>query len=100
MEPSENPDPHPPADLLESTHEFPCTYTIKAIGDSADDFEARILSAAGKNLASSSDLEYSTRATKGGRHLSITLRLVVQNAEQVRTIYAEIRQVEGLTLLL
>ncbi len=39
------------------------------------------------------------RTTPAGRHLALTLDISVQSAEQVRAIYAEIREVEGLTLL-
>ncbi|WP_165249738.1 YbeD family protein [Paludisphaera soli] len=94
------PDHRPSVDLLESTHLFPGTYTIKAIGRAEDDFEDRVVRAVTAHLAAPSDLEYTVRATRGGRHVSITLELTVQNAEQVRSIYAEIQDVIGLTLLL
>ena len=51
------------------------------------------------HLAARSDLDYSVRTTPTGRHLALTLDISVQNAEQVRAIYADIREVEGLTLL-
>jgi putative lipoic acid-binding regulatory protein len=51
------------------------------------------------HLAAHSDLDYSVRTTPTGRHLALTLDITVQTAEQVRAIYAEIREVEGLTLL-
>jgi putative lipoic acid-binding regulatory protein len=50
-------------------------------------------------LATASDLDYTVRATPGGRHVALTLDISVQNAEQVRSVYAEIREIDGLTLL-
>jgi putative lipoic acid-binding regulatory protein len=100
MEPNSNPDNLPPADLLESTHTFPGTYRIKAIGQASDDFESRIVSAARAHLTAESDLEHSVRASAGGRHVAITLELTVRTAEQVRMIYAELGKVEGLALLI
>lgn len=94
------PDHRPSADLLESTHPFPGTYTIKAIGSADGGFEQRVVDAVTAHLPAASDLEHSTRATKGGRHLAVTLHVTVQNAEQVRAIYSELQGVEGLTLLL
>jgi uncharacterized protein len=94
------PDHRPSVELLESTHPFPGTYRIKAIGLVEDDFEQRVVAAVSSHLAAASDLDYSIRATKGGRHVALTLDVNVQNAEQVRSIYAEIRDVRGLTLLL
>jgi len=93
------PDNRPSVELLESTHPFPGSYTIKAIGLAGDDFEQRVVAAVSEHLAAASDLDYSIRATRGGRHIALTLDINVQNAEQVRSIYAEIRDVRGLSLL-
>jgi putative lipoic acid-binding regulatory protein len=100
MQSNPPPDHRPSNDLLESTHPFPGTYTIKAIGLASDDFESRVVAAVHAHLTAQSDLDYSVRATPGGRHLSVTLDITVQTAEQIREIYAELRLVDGLTLLL
>jgi putative lipoic acid-binding regulatory protein len=92
-------DHRPSADLLESTHLFPGTYQIRAIGQSSDDFVDRILSAVAEEVASPSEIDHSTRFTPGRRHVSVTLEITVQSADQVRAIYARIQQVPGLTLL-
>src|SRR5262249_37543201 len=92
-------DHRPSVDLLESIHYFPGVYKIKAIGRADDDFESRVVDAVCSHRASRSDLDYSVRSTPGGRHLAVTLDIGVQTAEQVRAIYAELREVKGLTLL-
>jgi putative lipoic acid-binding regulatory protein len=99
MDPRPFPDHRPSSELLESTHLFPGIYTIKAIGRSSDDFENRVVDAVCSYLPARSDLDYSVRCTPGGRHVAITLEISVQTAEQVRAIYAEIRELDGLTLL-
>jgi len=93
------PDHRPSLDLLESTHAFPGVYQIKAIGDASNAFESRIVETVVAELASASELDYSVRSTPGGRHVALTLEITVQTAEQVRTIYARLREVDGLTLL-
>jgi len=93
------PDHRPSEELLESTHLFPGVYQIKAIGVAPNDFEARVVEAVVAELAGPSDLDYSVRATPGGRHVALTLDLSVQTAAQVRAIYARLRELEGLTLL-
>ncbi|WP_165220458.1 YbeD family protein [Aquisphaera insulae] len=95
----ENVDHRPSVELLESTHLFPGVYRIKAIGRSTGDFERRVVEAVVGHLAAPSELDHSVRSTPGGRHLAVTLDITVQNAEQVRSIYAAIRELEGLTLL-
>ena len=92
-------DHRPSVELLESIHAFPGVYRIKAIGRSDHDFEGRVIAAVISLLAAESDLDYSVRSTPGGRHVAVTLDVSVQSAEQVRSIYAEIRELEGLTLL-
>ena len=93
-------EPHPTDDLLESVHAFPGPYQIKAIGAAENDFPARVLAAVLRELAGPGEVEHSVRETKGGRHAAVTLDLSVQSAEQVRAIYARIREVEGLAMLL
>jgi uncharacterized protein len=93
------PDHRPSVELLESTHPFPGVYTIKAIGRSEDEFERRVVEAVVAHLAAASDLDYSVRSTPGGRHIALTLEISVQTAEQVRSIYADVRDLKGLTLL-
>jgi putative lipoic acid-binding regulatory protein len=92
-------DHRPSVELLESIHFFPGVYKIKAIGQAEDNFESRVVEAVYSHVAARSDLDYSVRSTPGGRHVAVTLDISVQTAEQVRAIYAEIRDVKGLTLL-
>jgi hypothetical protein len=87
-------------DLLASHHQFPGTYRIKAIGSTDDDFPARVIAAAAEELAGPGEIESEVRETQGGRHVAVTLDLTVQSPEQVRSIYARLRQVEGLSFLL
>ncbi|MDG3004191.1 YbeD family protein [Paludisphaera mucosa] len=90
----------PSLELLESTHLFPGSYIIKAIGRAEDDFEGRVVQAVSSHLAAPSDLDYSVRITPGGRHIAVTLELTVQNAEQVLAIYEQLRDVGGLAYLI
>lgn len=92
-------DNRPSIDLLETNHAFPGVYRIKAIGDASDDFETRIIEAVVAELAAASDLDHASKSTPGGRHVSLTLDISVQSAEQVRAIYARLQDVKGLTLL-
>lgn len=92
-------DHRPSLDALESSHSFPGVYQIKAIGNADDDFERRVVDAVIAELSGPGELDYSVRTTPGGRHVALTLDITVQSAEQVRTIYAAIREIKGLTLL-
>ena len=93
-------DHRPSVDLLESNHPFPGVYQIKAIGLAEGDFEGRVVAAVVSELGSASSLDYSVRATPGGRHIAITLQIQAQSADQVRSIYARIHALSGLSLVL
>ena len=90
----------PSAELLNSTHTFPCVYKIKAIGNVGESFEERVLAAVQSELGPDERFESSARTTPGGRHVSVTMDVPVKSAEQVRAIYRRIREVPQLTLLL
>ena len=92
-------DHRPSLELLESNHQFPGTYQIKAIGAAEADFAGRVIAAAVEELASTMELDHSIRSTRDGRHVAVTLELTVQSADQVRDIYARLQAVSGLTLL-
>ena len=79
----------PPEELIEAIHTFPGVYRIKAIGEAQNDFAGRVVAAVMTENVGASDVEYSIRSTKGGRHDSVTLDIAVQTAEQVRAIYAK-----------
>jgi putative lipoic acid-binding regulatory protein len=87
-------------ELLESTHFFPGSYTIKAIGRSRAAFVERVVQAARDGLTRSADVHYSVRTTPHGRHTAVTLELSVLTPEEVLAVYAAVRSVDGLTLLL
>ena len=89
----------PSEELLQSNHTFPGTYQIKVIGLADDDFAGRVLEAAASELATPGEIDQSIRTTPNGRHVSLTLEMTVQTADQVRAIYSRIQEVKGLTLL-
>ncbi len=93
-------DQSPPLDLLESGHTFPGSYQIKAIGTVADDFETRVIDAVRAEIGAAPSLQLSKRTTPDGRHVALTLEIFVQSADEVRAIYARIRAVTGVVMLL
>jgi uncharacterized protein len=90
----------PSRELLEATHTFPGQYTFKAIGASDDHFVGRVVQAVRSELGEAVEPSFSTRSTSGGRHVCVTIEPSVTDAEEVLVIYASLRQVEGLVLLL
>ena len=90
----------PDLELLEKTHEFPCRYMFKAIGNTDDHFVGRVLAAVKRNLDESSEPSFSCRSTSGGRHVCVTIEPDVDDASQVLEIYRCLREVDGIVMLL
>jgi putative lipoic acid-binding regulatory protein len=90
----------PSAELLESQHTFPCTWTFKVIGYADSNFTARVVSAAREELRMDNDPPYSLRSTTHGRHVAVTLEPVCQSAQQVLAVYARLSGMDGLVMLL
>jgi hypothetical protein len=87
-------------ELLESVHDFPGPFTIKAIGLERDGFVDRILRTAQTSLTRPGDVQHSTRLTPNGRHVAVTLVIVALNSAEVVAVYESLRVVEGLKFLM
>ena len=90
----------PSVELLESVHDFPCTFTFKAIGKDDRSFAARVVSVVRDELAMDVDPQFGVNRTTSGRHLCVTVEPTVPGAQAVLDIYAQIRTLDGLVMLL
>jgi len=88
-------EPTNPEDLLE----FPCHYTFKAVGMSGDSFQEGIIAATAAYASVSRDAVHVKPSGKGNyQSVSIVVRL--ENYRQLQDIYAGMKQVPGLKMLL
>lgn len=85
--------------LLEDHHQFPGPYTFKVIGRWEDEFVNAVKEAAMGVLEKASDCIFSTRPSSKGRYVSISLDTTMRDSAQVLDMYAALRQVEGVVVL-
>ena len=90
----------PSTELLESVHAFPCRFTFKAIGKDDRSFAARVVSVVRDELGMDEDPQFGVNRTASGRHLCVTVEPTVPGAQSVLDIYAQIRTLDGLVMLL
>jgi uncharacterized protein len=90
----------PSIELLEATHSFPGTYTIKAIGRSDSRFVARVVAAVREALKSEQDPHYTTRESGDAAHIAVTLEIHVERATQIHDAYNALLSIPDLVLLL
>jgi len=84
-----------PEDLLE----FPCHYQFKAVGIAGEPFQQSIVSAVGLHVSVTMDAVRSKPSGKGN-YQSVSVLVVLNSYQQLTNIYAEMRKVEGLKMLL
>ncbi|MBL4883500.1 MAG: DUF493 domain-containing protein [Planctomycetaceae bacterium] len=82
------------------THEFPCPYTFKVIGEANDGFVESIVAAVRQGMNYDFDPPFQSRETSGGRHVSLTFEPVVDSPDQILAVYAEVQRQEGVIFLL
>ena len=87
--------------LLERFHGFPGDYMFKVIGFGADEFTAAVRRAAETVLGplEGPERRLSSRPSRSGRYTAVTLEARVSGAQQVLDIYAALKQVRGVVVL-
>jgi len=73
---------------------------FKAIGRSNDDFALRVIAIVRTTLEQDFDAPFELRETSAGRHIAVTIEPWVESSQQVMEIYAAIRSLEGLVMLM
>ncbi|MBI5442538.1 MAG: DUF493 domain-containing protein [Deltaproteobacteria bacterium] len=85
---------------IEELVKFPTKYTFKAIGHHKLTFTGRVLEAVRKVLGEDRKIELRTRLSSKGAYVSVTLVARVENADELRGVYAALRTVsEVITVL-
>lgn len=87
-------------ELLRQTHDFPCPVMVKVIGKNEDDFDLRVVRVIRDTLQTEVNPTFRTRETTGGRHISVTTEPTFPSAEDVLRVYAALRSVEGIVLMM
>jgi len=85
--------------LLESTHDFPGTFMFKVVGWQRNEFVERVLNSARAVVGRAIDIEYTTRETSSGRHISVTMEPFVDNSDQVLEIYEHLKALDDVVML-
>lgn len=85
--------------LLTDNHAFPGPYRFKVIGENTAAFQQRVLDAA-KATLDRPVRDVQTRPSAGNKHLGLTLTLGVNDAHEVLKVYAALRAVSGVRMVL
>jgi putative lipoic acid-binding regulatory protein len=67
--------------------EFPCTFPIKVMGESQEDFATTMVAAIQLILPEFSAEHVEMRASSGGKYISLTCRVYVMSQQQLDDVY-------------
>jgi uncharacterized protein len=79
---------------------FPCIFPVKVMGANQDDFESLVVEIIQKNATLATEEVVTTRLSRGGRFLSLTVRIQAESQEQLDAIYRELSAHERILMML
>lgn len=71
----------------ETLLEFPCQFSVKAMGLAAPDFDGLIVEIVSRHVPNLGEGAVSTRASKNGKYISITVTFEATSKAQLDAIY-------------
>lgn len=79
---------------------FPSIFPIKVMGANRDDFEGLVLEIIQKHASIATERKVTTRLSRGGRFLSVTVHIMAESQEQLDAIYEELSAHERVLMML
>ena len=79
---------------------FPCAFPIKAIGRTTVDFEATVVAIIRRHAPQLDPGAIVSRASQGGRYLSITATITAESRAQLDALYQELSGHEQVLMVL
>ncbi len=84
----------------ESLIEFPCRFPIKVMGRDQSEFEAHVLQIISTHVEDITSDDISTRASRNGNYLSVTVTVDARNQEHLDRIYRTLTASEQILYVL
>jgi putative lipoic acid-binding regulatory protein len=79
---------------------FPCIFPIKVMGANQDDFETLVVSIIKKHATIATEEVITSRLSRGGRFLSLTVHIHAESQDQLDAIYRELSAHERVLMML
>lgn len=87
-------------DENQSLLEFPCEIAVKAMGHNHPEFELVVVEIVRRHFAGLGEGAVNTRASRGGKYISVTVKVEAQNRPQIDALYRELSAHEAVVMLL
>ncbi len=80
--------------------EFPCLYPIKIIGHAVPDFQAIVITAVERHTGNIDSHLVKSQPSKQNNYLSVTVTIAATGEDQLRNIFADLKAIESVKLVL
>lgn len=80
--------------------DFPCIFPVKVMGANQDDFERLVMEIIQNHANLATEGGLTTKLSRGGRFVSLTVRIQAENQEQLDAIYGELSAHERVLMML
>lgn len=80
--------------------EFPCLYPIKIIGMATSDFQKNVIEVVERHTGSIDGELIKAQPSKQNNYLSITVTIAATGEDQLRSIFADLKAIESVKLVL
>lgn len=80
--------------------EFPCLYPIKIIGHAVPDFQSLVIAAVERHTGDIGSKLIKSQASKQNNYLSITVTIAATGEEQLKNIFADLKAIDSVKLVL
>jgi len=84
----------------ETLIEFPCDFTIKAMGPSGVELDSIVVGIARKHVDDIKEGAVTTRESSGGKFISVTITIYATSKKQLDAIYQELSDHEHVKYVL
>lgn len=79
---------------------FPCRFPIKVLGPVGGDFDAAVVEIVRRHAPGLSEAAVTTRLSRGGRYVSVTVTVDAESREQLDAIYRALTGDERVLMVL
>ena len=79
---------------------FPCVFPVKVMGANQDDFERLVLAIIQQHATLAAEKAVTSRLSRGGRFLSLTVHIQAESQAQLDAIYRELSAHERVLMML
>lgn len=83
---------------FEELMDFPASFPFKVVGAADDALTDKVVAVVQKHIAG--DYSPTSKVSSKGSYNSVTIRVTVQNKDQIETLYKELAAIEGVKRVL